>query len=82
MGNKLLSGIKNIEIDKKLYEVHMRVENISFSAHADAKGIIGLIRHVNAENIVFVHGDKQKMEVLAEVFKEQLDKVVFRPANK
>ena len=25
LGNKLLSGIKNIEIDKKLYEVQMRV---------------------------------------------------------
>jgi integrator complex subunit 11 len=41
----------------------MKIENISFSAHADAKGIINLIRFVNAENIVFVHGDKQKMEV-------------------
>lgn len=36
----------------------MKVESISFSAHADAKGIINLIRELNAENIVFVHGDK------------------------
>lgn len=43
----------------------MSIENISFSAHADAKGIINLIRHVNAENIVFVHGDKHKMETFA-----------------
>ena len=69
LGNKLLSGVKSLEIDKKLYEVNMRVETISFSAHADAKGIIGLIRHVNAENIVFVHGEKHKMEVFSEVVK-------------
>lgn len=60
-GNKLLSGVRRLDIDHKEYDVRMTIENISFSAHADAKGIINLIRHVNAENIVFVHGDKQKM---------------------
>ena len=60
----------------------MKIENISFSAHADAKGIINLIRHVNAENIVFVHGDKQKMEIFESVVKEQLNRPVYRPANK
>lgn len=45
----------------------MNVENISFSAHADAKGIINLIRHVNAEKIVFVHGDKQKMATFKDI---------------
>lgn len=52
-----------MDIDFREYEVNMKVENISFSAHADAKGIINLIRHVNAENIVFVHGDKEKMKI-------------------
>ena len=48
-------------IDKKLYEVKMRVTNISFSAHADAKGIINMARNIDPENIMFVHGDKTKM---------------------
>lgn len=43
----------------------MQVENISFSAHADAKGIINLLRHLNTENIVFVHGDGTKMDTFA-----------------
>ena len=47
MGNRLLRGTKEIVIDKKLYEVKMKVVNVSFSAHADAKGIINLLRNVD-----------------------------------
>lgn len=43
-GNKLLSGCKQVTIDKKTYDVNMQVKNMSFSAHADAKGILGLIK--------------------------------------
>ena len=63
MGNKLLKGAKEVQIDKKSYEVKMRIENVSFSAHADAKGIINLIRNIDPEEIVFVHGDRMKMEI-------------------
>lgn len=65
LGNKLLRGLKEVTIDKKTYEVRMRIVNVSFSAHADAKGIINLLRHLNAQAIVFVHGDKIKMEAFA-----------------
>ena len=81
LGNKLLSGTKQLVIDRKEYDVRMRVENISFSAHADAKGIINLIRHLNPERIVFVHGDKFKMESFSEIVKEQLKTKVYMPAN-
>lgn len=37
---------------------------MSFSAHADAKGILQLIRNVNPRNVMFVHGENQKMEFL------------------
>mgnify|MGYP000843960589 FL=1 len=59
----------------------MRVANISFSAHADAKGIINLLRHLDAETVVFVHGDKAKMKVFQDVVQEQLGKRVYMPAN-
>lgn len=39
----------------------MRVENVSFSAHADAKGIINLLRNIDPDEVIFVHGDKIKM---------------------
>jgi integrator complex subunit 11 len=59
----------------------MRIENISFSAHADAKGILNLLRHLDPENVVFVHGDKAKMKVFSEVVQEQLNRKVYMPAN-
>jgi len=47
LGNKLLKGVKEIVIDKNTYEVKMKVVNVSFSAHADAKGIINLLRNID-----------------------------------
>ena len=43
----MLRGAKEVVIDKKTYEVNMKVVNVSFSAHADAKGIINLIRNID-----------------------------------
>ncbi len=39
LGNRLLSGEKRLIIDSKEYEVKMKVLSMSFSAHADAKGL-------------------------------------------
>ena len=39
-------------------------------AHADAKGILNLIQHLEAKNVVFVHGNKDKMEIFREVVRE------------
>ena len=33
---------------------------MSFSAHADAKGIIQMIKHVQPKNVMLVHGEKVK----------------------
>ena len=46
VGHKVLSGHKKIEIDKKVVSVRLSVQYMSFSAHADAKGIMQLIRQV------------------------------------
>ena len=59
----------------------MKIANVSFSAHADAKGIINLLRNIDPENIMFVHGDKFKMEQFAPLVYEQLKKPIFMPAN-
>ena len=40
----------------------MKIANVSFSAHADVKGIINLLTNIYPENIMFVHGNKFKME--------------------
>ncbi len=59
----------------------MEIKNISFSAHADAKGIINLIKQVEAKNVVLVHGEKQKMSTLSEIVKETFGIPCYYPAN-
>lgn len=42
----------------------MAVEYMSFSAHADAKGIMQLISHCEPKNVLLVHGEAEKMAFL------------------
>lgn len=42
----------------------LQVEYMSFSAHADAKGIMQLIRMAEPRNMLLVHGEAAKMEFL------------------
>ena len=56
--------LKTIDIDKKTkVEVKCQVKSLSFSAHADAKGIMQLIRQCCPDNVMLVHGEKAKMYV-------------------
>lgn len=52
-------------------EVKMKVEYLSFSAHADAKGIMQLISHCEPRNVMLVHGEKAKMEFLRNKIKKE-----------
>lgn len=45
-------------------EVKLQVEYMSFSAHADAKGIMQLIRMAEPRSMLLVHGEAAKMEFL------------------
>ena len=42
----------------------MSVQYMSFSAHADAKGIMQLIRQCGPKNVMLVHGEAEKMTFL------------------
>lgn len=46
---------------------------MSFSAHADAKGIMQLIRHCEPRNVMLVHGENTKMDFL----KQKIMQVMF-----
>jgi integrator complex subunit 11 len=61
VGNRILSGEKKITIDDKVVHVKMQVYNMSFSAHADSKGIMELLSHLEPKNVILVHGEKEKM---------------------
>lgn len=45
-------------------DVKLQVEYMSFSAHADAKGIMQLIRMAEPRSMLLVHGEAAKMEFL------------------
>jgi len=81
VGNKLLTGEKIVNIDGKNIDVKIKVFNMSFSAHADSKGIMELLSHLEPKNVVLVHGEKEKMKVLSKQIKEQLKIPCFYPPN-
>lgn len=82
VGAKILAGIRTIDFDKKnSLQVKMKVKNLSFSAHADAKGILQLIRQCEPKAVVLVHGEKSKMGVLKEKIKSEFGIECYDPAN-
>lgn len=82
VGAKVIAGHKKIEIDRSTtVHVKLAVEHLSFSAHADAKGIMQLISMCGAKNVVLVHGEKKKMTFLADRIQSELGKPCFFPPN-
>ncbi|KAJ3291332.1 Integrator complex subunit 11 [Borealophlyctis nickersoniae] len=82
VGAKVLAGEKSIDVDKLTrVQVNMQVENLSFSAHADAKGIIQLIRMCEPKHVMFVHGELHKMRILKQRVEKELKIECFHPAN-
>lgn len=82
VGAKVLSGAKVIEMEgSPPIHVRLAVEYLSFSAHADAKGIMQLIKQADAQNVVLVHGEKKKMDFLATKINKELGRPCYFPAN-
>ncbi|KAI8616059.1 beta-lactamase-like protein [Chytriomyces sp. MP71] len=82
VGAKVLAGEKVVEVDRvtKL-QVNMQVKNLSFSAHADSKGILQLIGMCRAKNVMLVHGEAKKMAVLKKRIHEECKIPCYDPAN-
>ena len=82
VGHKILSGAKKVEFEnKQVIDVRMSVEYMSFSAHADAKGIMQLISQCEPENVLLVHGEASKMEFLQGKIKQEFGVNCFMPKN-
>ncbi|RKO87534.1 beta-lactamase-like protein, partial [Blyttiomyces helicus] len=82
VGAKVLAGEKQIKIDSfTTVDVRMQVKNLSFSAHADAKGIMQLVRMCEPRNVMLVHGEAHKMAFLARRIKKELGIATTYPAN-
>uniref|UniRef100_W5M2E8 Integrator complex subunit 11 n=1 Tax=Lepisosteus oculatus TaxID=7918 RepID=W5M2E8_LEPOC len=83
VGHKVLSGQKKLEMEgRQVLEVKMQVEYMSFSAHADAKGIMQLIRMAEPRSVLLVHGEAKKMEFLKEKIEQEFSKYLFQHKTK
>lgn len=82
VGHKILNGAKKVEFEnRQVVEVKMAVEYMSFSAHADAKGIMQLIQYCEPKNVLLVHGEAQKMEFLKDKIEKEFKISCYMPAN-
>jgi integrator complex subunit 11 len=90
VGNRLLvgndgddsDGPQRVEMDDHGYlDVRCKVRYLSFSAHADAKGILQLVRQCQPRNVMLVHGEKHKMDFLKRQIRDQFNIGCFNPAN-
>ncbi len=81
VGNKILSGERIIEIDKQNIEVNCEVYYMSFSAHADAKGILSLVKNASPKNLVLVHGDVEVMKKFQKTVETTLNIRTYMPPN-
>ncbi len=52
---------------------------MSFSAHADAKGIMQLIQNCEPKNVVLVHGENGKMDFLRDQIIKEFSNFCFKP---
>ncbi|CAG8630499.1 13297_t:CDS:1, partial [Racocetra persica] len=82
VGAKVLNGDKEIQVDAyNKVQVNLQVKNLSFSAHADAKGIMQLIKQCAPKNVMLVHGEKAKMEFLQDKIRRECRVPCTCPAN-
>jgi len=82
VGNKILSGMRTIDLKPgQTVDIEMQIRYMSFSAHADAKGIMQLIRMCEPSRVMLVHGESKKMAFLQERINKELDLPCYKPAN-
>ncbi|RXN10032.1 integrator complex subunit 11 [Labeo rohita] len=82
VGHKILNGQKKLEMEgRATLDVKLQVEYMSFSAHADAKGIMQLIRMAEPRNMLLVHGEAKKMEFLKDKIEQEFSIRCYMPAN-
>ena len=82
VGNKILNGEKKIEIDGETIEVKCEVYYMSFSAHADQKGLLQLINNISPKNLMLIHGDYEAMKIFKETCQSQINAKIIMPENK
>eukprot|EP00892_Ulva_mutabilis_P010145 jgi/Ulvmu1/7502/UM037_0046.1 len=83
-GNKLLHTKKKadcraLQLDGQEVIVRCKVEQMTFSAHTDAKGVLDLLQHVQPKAAVLVHGEPDKMQFLQQRIHASLSVPCYAP---
>lgn len=81
IGEKVLNGVKSIEIFGETKDVKLKVENLAFSAHADTMGIFKIIDQCKPKQVMLVHGEKARMHALKKMILEKFNLPVYMPPN-
>lgn len=82
VGHKILNGARKLELEnKQILDVKLSVQYMSFSAHADAKGIMQLISQCEPRNVMLVHGEAAKMDFLKNKIQQEFGIDCYKPAN-
>uniref|UniRef100_A0A146ZT16 Integrator complex subunit 11 n=1 Tax=Fundulus heteroclitus TaxID=8078 RepID=A0A146ZT16_FUNHE len=82
IGHKILNGQRKLEMEgRATLDVKLQVEYMSFSAHADAKGIMQLVRMAEPRSMLLVHGEAAKMEFLKGKIEQEFSIDCYMPAN-
>uniref|UniRef100_A0A0R3SET5 Integrator complex subunit 11 n=1 Tax=Hymenolepis diminuta TaxID=6216 RepID=A0A0R3SET5_HYMDI len=81
VGYKVLNGAEYIDCEEGRVPVNLRVEYLSFSAHADARGIMQLISYCRPGHVLLVHGESGKMDFLRKRIEEETGIPCSMPAN-
>lgn len=82
VGHKILNGARKLELEnKQILDVKLSVQYMSFSAHADAKGIMQLISQCEPRNVMLVHGEAAKMDFLKNKIQQEFGIDCYNPAN-
>lgn len=81
VGDKVLSGVKEIDILGERRRIMLQVENLAFSAHADTMGIMKILGQCQPRRVMLVHGEKSRMEALKKVVRKKMGVHVHMPAN-
>ncbi|MEM4390145.1 MAG: MBL fold metallo-hydrolase RNA specificity domain-containing protein [Candidatus Micrarchaeia archaeon] len=77
LGRKILDGAREVYVGGERIAIRLQVENISFSAHADHRGLLELARSVRGlKRIFLVHGEPPALREMAEVLSREYEVVV------
>jgi len=79
IGWLLLNGERKVRHRGQEIQVKMQVENLSYSAHSDARGIMELVQQSGALNVVLVHGSKANMDGLKKTITKELRIPCYTP---